>query len=178
MSRPVAPMPAKLVIGLFTRYTCLAKPVIEQMKKLFGPVELISPWFEFKWTRYYEPEMGADLLRRMVAFAPLIEQDQLPAIKQQTNTLESQYTDCGNRQVNIDPGYLLSERFVLATGKNFTHRIYLGRQIYADLTLIYQKGGFQALPWTYPDYAQQNIKAFLTRVRNKYQRDLKMDGHL
>lgn len=178
MSRPAAPMPAKLVIGLFTRHTHLAKPLTEQVNELFGPIDLISPWFEFNQTRYYEPEMGSGLRRRMIAFAPLIEQDRLPAVKLQTNELESRYTADGNRQVNIDPGYLLPERFVLATGKNFTHRIYIGSGIYADLTLIYQRGGFQALPWTYPDYAGEDIKAFLTRVRNKYQKDLKTDGHL
>ncbi len=178
MSRPAPPMPAKLVIGLFTRHVHLTKPLIEQVNERFGPIDLISPWFEFNQTRYYEPEMGAGLRRRMIALSPLIQQDQLPAVKLQTNALESRYTADGNRQVNIDPGYLLSERFVLATGKNFTHRIYIGSQIYADLTLIYQKGDFQALPWTYPDYAGQDIKAFLKRVRNKYHKDLKTDGHL
>jgi hypothetical protein len=68
---------------------------------------------------------------------------------------------------------LLRERFVLATGKNFTHRIYLGRGIYADLTLVYRGGGFQALPWTYPDYADARLQAFLLRARNKLVHDLK-----
>ena len=75
--------------------------------------------------------------------------------------------------VNLDPGYLLRERFVLATGKNYSHRIYIGQGIYADLTLIYTKGRFIKLPWTYPDYAQQNMLNYLERVRNKYVIDLK-----
>lgn len=178
MSQPRPPLPAKLVIGLFSRHVDLFQTILEQMQTLFGPVDLISPWFQFNWTQYYEAEMGSGLWRRMLAFGPLIAQDQLPDIKEQTNALESRYMEGENRRVNIDPGYLLPERFVLATGKNFTHRIYLGRQVYADLTLVYQKGGFQALPWTYPDYAQADIQAFLTRVRSKYLKDLKMDGHL
>ena len=79
------------------------------------------------------------------------------------------------RQVNIDPGFLLMERLVLATGKNFAHRIYIGKCIYADLTLIYQKNGYQPLPWTYPDYAHESIRNFLILVRNKYMEDLKED---
>jgi hypothetical protein len=75
--------------------------------------------------------------------------------------------------VNIDPGYLLLERFVLATGKNYAHRIYIGQNIYADLTLTYAKGGFQTLPWTYPDYASPEIRDFLLQVRYKYSMDLK-----
>jgi hypothetical protein len=69
----------------------------------------------------------------------------------------------------------LLERFVLATGKNFSHRIYLGQGIYADLTLIYRHGEFQALPWTYPDYADQPLRRFLLSVRGKYARDLKAE---
>jgi len=178
MSQPRPPQPAKLVIGLFSRHIGLFQTIIDQMTALFGLIVLMSPWFEFNWTQYYETEMGSGLRRRMAAFGPLIGQDRLPAIKQQTNALESRYMDGENRRVNIDPGYLLPERFVLATGKNFTHRIYLGDQVYADLTLIYQKGEFQTLPWTYPDYAQADIQAFLTRVRSKYLKDLKTDGHL
>jgi len=90
-----------------------------------------------------------------------------------TNRLEGEYAKDGRRRVNIDPGYLLLERLVLASGKNFSHRIYLDNGIYADLTLIYQHGGFQKLPWTYPDYADQPMLAFLQQVRRKYALDLK-----
>ena len=67
---------------------------------------------------------------------------------------------------------VVAKRLVLATGKNFAHRIYIGKCIYADLTLIYQKNGYQPLPWTYPDYAHDDIRNFLLLVRNKYTKDL------
>ena len=79
----------------------------------------------------------------------------------------------GKRSVNIDPGYLLYERFVLATGKNYSHRIYVGQGIYADLTLIFQKGAYRPLPWTYPDYADAPMADFLMEVRHKYGEDIK-----
>jgi len=176
MSRPVPPKPAKLVIGLFTKHTRLIQPVLERLQEAFGPIDIISPWFAFNWTDYYEPEMGSGLQRRMTAFGPHINQADLPDIKLQTNTIEDDYTAAGSRQINLDPGYLLAERFVLATGKNYSHRIYLGQSIYADLTLIYQHGRFQALPWTYPDYTEEPMHVFLTRVRSKYLKDLKADG--
>ena len=90
-----------------------------------------------------------------------------------TNDLESKYSRDDRRRVNLDPGYLLRERFVLATGKNFSHRIYIGRRIYADLTLIFTKGVFQTLPWTYPDYADKKMLGYLEQVRSKYVSDLK-----
>ena len=77
--------------------------------------------------------------------------------------------------INIDPGYLLMERFVLATGKNYSHRIYIGQNIYADLTLTYEKGHFKTLPWTYPDYAGEPIQSFLNKVRKRYAVDIKRE---
>ncbi len=173
MSLPQAPNPAKLVIGLFMKDRGLLESLIESLVEEYGQVDMISAWFPFDYTSYYEPEMGAPLFRRMVTFKTLIEQVMLPDIKNQTNEIETTYLNNNKRHVNIDPGYMLLERFVLATGKNFTHRIYMDKGIYADLTLIYQKGTFQKLPWTYPDYTQKDMLTFLHLVRNKYIKDLK-----
>ncbi|RZB36705.1 MAG: hypothetical protein SRB2_01784 [Desulfobacteraceae bacterium Eth-SRB2] len=173
MSRPQTPKPAKLVIGFFLREKDLVVPVVKALTEKFGPVDIVSPRLPFNFTTYYEPEMGKPLFRRMLAFERLIKQSALSEIKRITNDLELAYLKNGKRMVNLDPGYLLRERFVLATGKNYSHRIYIGQRIYADLTLIYTKGRFMKLPWTYPDYAEQNMLINLERVRNKYVIDLK-----
>ena len=172
MSRPTAPVPAKLVISFFLKEKNLAGQVCDTLIKAFGPIDIISRWFPFDYTSYYNEEMGTPLFRRMLAFSTLIQQDTLAAIKIATNAIETRLISKGRRRVNIDPGYLLPERFVLASGKNFTHRIYLGQGIYGDLTLIYTKNAFQTLPWTYPDYADKNMLAYLERVRDKYKLDL------
>jgi len=173
MSRPQTPKPAKLVIGFFLREKDLVVPVVKALTEKFGPVDIVSSRLPFNFTTYYEPEMGKPLFRRMLAFGTLIKQSALSEIKRITNDLELAYLKNGKRMVNLDPGYLLRERFVLATGKNYSHRIYIGQRIYADLTLIYTKGRFMKLPWTYPDYAEQNMLIYLERVRNKYVIDLK-----
>ncbi|MFW5930593.1 MAG: DUF4416 family protein [Desulfosalsimonas sp.] len=173
MSRPALPEPAKLVIGAFTAEPDLIEPVARRLSEKFGDIDLTSNWFRFDYTDYYEKEMGAGLLRRMMAFKTLVGQDELAGIKHATNKIEFEFAEGDNRRVNIDPGYLLRERFVLATAKNFSHRIYIGTGIYADLTLVYSKGEFRALPWTYPDYAAENVLGFLYRVREKYVFDLK-----
>jgi hypothetical protein len=173
MSRPQTPTPAKLVIGFFLREKNLVVPVVKALTEKFGPVDIVSSWLPFNFTTYYEPEMGKALFRRMLAFETLIKQSALSEIKRITNDLELAYLKNSKRMVNLDPGYLLRERFVLATGKNYSHRIYIGQRIYADLTLIYTKGRFMKLPWTYPDYAEQNMLIYLERVRNKYVIDLK-----
>ncbi|MDA8402607.1 MAG: DUF4416 family protein [Desulfobacteraceae bacterium] len=172
MSQPNSPQPAKLVIGVFTNDKRLLAPVLNSLTKQFGGMDMISPWIAFDYTRYYEREMGPDLVRRMMAFKPLINQADLSTIKLATNAIELECAIGARRNINIDPGYMLRERFVLATGKNFAHRIYIGNRIYADLTLLFQKGAFQILPWTYPDYKDGRIQSFLHQVRNKYIKDL------
>ena len=173
MSTPREPQLAKLVIGIFMKDRTLFEPLAAELGSEFGSFDMVSAWMPFDYTTYYRQEMGTPLFRRLLAFKPLIEQLQLAAVKLTTNRLEDRYSHSGRRRVNIDPGYLLYERFVLASGKNFAHRIYIGEKIYADLTLIYQAGEFEKLPWTYRDYADRPILSFLAQVRNKYAVDLK-----
>ena len=172
MSKPQEPKPGKLVVGLFMKDRTLFEPLAVALASEFGSLDMVSSWMPFDYTTYYEPEMGTPLFRRLLTFKSLIEQLELATVKLTTNRLEDQYSRNGRRRVNIDPGYLLYERFVLASGKNFGHRIYIGQKIYADLTLIYQAGAFEKLPWTYRDYADRPILSFLAQVRNKYAADL------
>ncbi len=161
-----------MVIGLFMKDRTLFEPLALELASEFGAIDMVSSWIPFDYTTYYEQEMGTPLFRRLMTFKSLIEQLELATVKLTTNRLEVRYSRNGQRQVNIDPGYLLYERFVLASGKNFSHRIYIGHRMYADLTLIYQRGAFAKLPWTYPDYADRPILNFLEQVRNKYAADL------
>ncbi len=177
MSKPSIPGPARLVVGIFLKDKSMADKVIEDLVAAFGPVDMMSQWFSFEHTGYYEKEMGGPLYRRLFSFSSLIPIDSLPDIKLATNRIEEQYSQDGCRVVNIDPGYLVPERFVLATGKNFIHRIYLAKGIYADLTLMYIKDGYNTLPWTYPDYAEDDIRGFLDAVRKKIQAALYDQGN-
>jgi len=173
MSQPQLPEPAKLVISLFLKEKGIVAAVVEELSRKFGPVDMISSWFPFDYTEYYETEMGSPLFRRIFAFKNLIKQSSLAEIKLATNNIEHKYSKNGKRIFNLDPGYMIKSRFVLATGKNYSHRIYIGKKIYADLTLIYTKGSFQTLPWTYPDYADKKMLSHLEIVRSKYLTDLK-----
>jgi hypothetical protein len=173
MSRPQPPAPAKLVVGLFMQKHHPILPVANDLEAAFGAIDMISPWFDFNYTDYYASEMGAPLFRRMIVFKNLTEQGLLADIKLTTNAIELKYSRDGNRTVNIDPGLLSRERFVLATGKNYSHRIYIGKGIYADLTLVYRNGAYHKLDWTYPDYAATALRGYLLAVRRKYVQDLK-----
>jgi len=174
MSIPKKPDPAKLVIGCIMNDKTLVEKFFPLLEKAFGPLDMISRWLDFAYTDYYYKEMGMPLFRKVFVFKHLIAQDALAQIKETTNELETRFAVSGKRAINFDPGYLVSSRFILATGKEYSHRIYIGRNIYADLTLMYsKKQGFKTLDWTYPDYASQSMINFLSKVRDKYLLDLK-----
>lgn len=175
MSVPKKPDPAKLVIGCIMNDKNSVDKVFALFEKTFGSVDMISPWLRFAYTDYYYKEMGSPLYRKVFVFKKLIEQQDLSLIKEKTNIMEAEFTVNGNRSVNMDPGYLVPSRFILATGKEYSHRIYIGNRIYADLTLMYsKKEGFKTLEWTYPDYASESMISFLSKVRDKYLLDLKV----
>ncbi len=174
MSTPRPPDPAKLVMSVFMKDKTLFAQVFARLEAIGGPVDLLSRWLDFDFTDYYHREMGIPLYRRILAFKPLIDQTDLASIKLASNDIEQLFVVNGKRRINIDPGYLLSSRFVLATGKDYSHRIYIGDNIYADLTLMYNtRQGFISLDWTYPDYGGPEITGFLEKVRDKYLLDTK-----
>ncbi|MCG8620208.1 MAG: DUF4416 family protein [Desulfobacterales bacterium] len=173
MSIPKPPDPAKLLISVFMKDKGDLGRIFSELEDIGGPVDMISPWLDFDFTDYYYKEMGAPLFRRLLAFKPLMAQDELAGIKLATNRIENRLAEDGRRRINIDPGYLLPSRFILATGKDYSHRIYIGAHIYADLTLMFTKSGFKTLEWTYPDYASEQVFRFLGQVRGKYLLDLK-----
>jgi len=173
VSTPREPSPGKPVLSVLAapdwweqRWETLRAALTERL----GPADYESEPLAFEHTSYYEPELGAHLLRRLLGFARLLPLDGLKDLKLATNVLErAEARTDGSRRVNLDPGFVTLERLVLASGKNFTHRVYLGGGIWADLTLIYNKSqGWVDLPWTFPDYADGDMKRRLTVLRTLY----------
>ena len=167
MSIPREPPSAKLVAGLLFSDFAVRDQALETLFRSYGPFDFLSEPQRFTHTTYYNREMGSDILRQVCGFLNLLRPESLPDIKLVTNQLEAQLAQKGKRRVNIDPGLLSEERLILATGKNYTHRIYLRSGIYADLTLVYQNGAYRALPWTYPDYREPTLLHFLGILRQK-----------
>jgi hypothetical protein len=153
--------------------------LLAALSKEWGDIDLISERMAFGHTNYYEAEMGPDIYRRLISFRGLVPADALILSKLRAQALEDQFRDSrGNRRCNLDPGFLGLHNFILATHKGYTHRIYLGRGIYADLTLIYRGGTFCPLEWTYPDYASAPMIDLLNTVRSvfRWQRGRSMKG--
>ncbi len=170
-TRPI--LPVNLIVGMLAGDVDegLFDTAEERMEKEFGPINLASKILPFNLTDHYEKEMGSRIRRKFIGFERLIEPDRLAAIKVLTNRMEevfsSTYTSV-SRPINLDPGYIGGGKLVLATTKDYAHRIYLGEGIYAEVTLRYMGGQFVPLPWTYPDYRTKECHAFLGKVRGRY----------
>jgi hypothetical protein len=173
MSIPREAKGVRLIMSLFSREGELIENVIKKMERYFGPVSWTSENLIFNRTRYYEREMGWPLQRRFIAFSELIKPDSIVDIKLMTNKIEKDHIIDNKRSINIDPGYISLERLVLATGKNYIHRIYLRKGIYADLTLIFHSGTFMPLAWTYPDYSDEKVIACFNALRDDYLQKLR-----
>lgn len=173
MSEPRKAEDVKLISSLFSSKGSLIDDVIRELEEMFGPADWISPRLLFDRTKYYATEMGWPLHRRFISFKSLIRPDEIVEIKLATNKVEARYSQDGKRRINIDPGYISLERLVLATGKNYTHRIYLSKGIYADLTLIFHRGSFRTLDWTYRDYADPKVTDYFSDVRERYKAQIR-----
>ncbi|MDY6970935.1 MAG: DUF4416 family protein [Thermodesulfobacteriota bacterium] len=176
MSRPYEPGRVKLISSLFSPEEETIAEAIEQLCETYGPVDWISPELFFDRTKYYAGEMGWPLYRRFISFSELVSADSLVDTKLRTNQVEQQYLLNGNRRVNIDPGFISLERLILATGKNYVHRVYLSKGIYADLTLIFQNASYRPLEWTFKDYADKKTIGFFNEIRNRYMSQLREDS--
>lgn len=171
LGTPSNPEPAKLVCAVMGQDETKLAEGRELLARRFGTVELAGPVFDFSFSSYYEREMGAGLVKQFLGFGLLVNPEDLAEIKRASNELETglaRSDGMPGRGLNIDPGYVNGGQLVLATTKNYSHRIYIGKGIFAEVTLLYTRGEFTPLSWTYRDYRTEAARAFFTRVRGAF----------
>ncbi|MBM3306499.1 MAG: DUF4416 family protein [Candidatus Aminicenantes bacterium] len=176
MARPKPFVPVKLVCGVIHGDPRRYEQARARLADRFGKLDNESPPFEFDLTGYYDAEMGGGLKRRFMSFAELFEPQDLAEIKLLTNVLEDEIgrpEEGGGRAVNIDPGYLTASALVMATAKDFSHRIPLRKGIYAHLELLFTRAGVKVLDWTYPDIRREPCLEFFMAVRRELLRQLR-----
>ncbi len=170
MAQAHPPAPVKLIVGLLAGRETWLDAGRAALVERFGPTDVESEVMAFDFTDYYRKAMGGDLKRQFVAFERLIGPDELAAIKLATNAMEAALAArLGEvpRPVNLDPGYVTPAKLVLASAKDFAHRIYLTGGIYAEVTLRVVRGRWESAPWTFPDYAGGRYDRFLTMARER-----------
>lgn len=175
MSRLAEPKPVKLITGVIYRPDAEIGRCLEALSRELGEAGHTSGPRPFDSTPYYRSEMGDGLSRIFVAYKKLIARDKLRDIKIFTNELEKVFSYQNKRTVNIDPGYIAEEHLILATGKGYAHRPYLGSGVYADLTLMYVNDDWRPLEWTYPDYRGEEVLELFRKLRREYSKQLKKE---
>jgi hypothetical protein len=174
MAEPTPRPPVKLICGMIASDTRRFVEVRRPLADAFGEVDLLSETFDFDATHYYDDEMGWPLFRQFVSFAAGVAPDALADAKCTTNAIERRLaagSPAGPRRpINLDPGYLEPAKLVLASMKNASHRIYLARGVYAEVTLRFAHGRWQPLPWTFPDFASGAYWPFLDAARRRLRR--------
>ncbi|MCF7903074.1 MAG: DUF4416 family protein [Candidatus Marinimicrobia bacterium] len=150
-----------------------------ELERLFGPVEIQTSIFPVdEFTKYYRPEMGGGLVKQFLAFQGTMSVADMNQAKFETTHIEDKFCVNGKRTINLDPGYLTLDKLVLYTTKNFTHRIFIERGLFAEITLTYTRNGWRTHSWTYPDYQTDAALAFFTRMRQSLYKTLQADGEL
>jgi len=173
MRTPKKPPPAMLFAGcLYSTKDYLLKAK-DLLIENFGPIIFESDESEWK-SRYYVEELGSPIRRKFLFFERLIDPGKIADIKLQTNHLESLLSEEGKRKINIDPGYLTLYSMILASTKNYAHRIYLERGIFGDVTLIYdsREKTYKPQLFTYMDFREEQNIAFFLRAREVLKRKL------
>jgi hypothetical protein len=161
------PAPVRLICAITYSPKAQLDDVLAHLEYTFGSLDDKSKTIEFTHTEYYTPEMGPGLKKLLVDFERPFNPGNLWLAKRSTCDIESMHMDNGKRKVNLDPGYVEPSKLVLASTKNFSHRVYLNEGIYAEVTMLYSGDRFQKLPWTYPDYLEPDFQTFLELVRGK-----------
>jgi hypothetical protein len=181
MGEPASPSPALQLLAAFSRHESVLGWARARAEGEWGPIALESPHFEFNETDYYTPTMGAGLKKVFWAFERRFDPAALAQMKRLTNAWEDELAgiarrreirgDDGNpivepRPLNLDPGYLTVAKLVLASTKDYAHRIYLCDGIFAEITLFYRHGRWEHHEWTFPDYRRGDYHEFFTACRN------------
>lgn len=161
--------PVVRLLAVITRHEAARDWAIERATLAWGPVALKSESFAFSETDYYRPSMGENLTKTFLAFERSADPGELGQWKHQTGAWEREYAALGRhpepRPLNLDPGYITLAKLVLASTKDHAHRIYLGNDMFAEVTLYFKGGQWLAREWTFPDYRRSDYHRFFMAVR-------------
>jgi hypothetical protein len=172
MGTAKAPRPVKLFVGLISGKLPIIEKATKNLVDLYGPLQISSSMYLWTHTNHYLKELGTNLKRQFLFFKERISPEHLADIKEKTNDLEKQWVVSKpsglHRQINLDPGYITPAKVVMATTKDFAHRIYLSRGIFAEVTLIYRGRSFVPLDYTYPDFRTKEYIELFNGVRSSF----------
>ena len=173
MGKIIVAEQVKLMVGMISNQDYLFEEIKLRLIEEYGAVDYESDLLPFDKTKYYEKEMGKNLSRKFLSFKELMLPHKLVQIKIFTNRIEKEFMDAQKkRRINIDPGYINAGKLVLATTKDWQHRLYLGEGIYGEVTLRFKGKSFSVWEWTYPDYQTADYIEIFNLIRELFMRKI------
>ena len=174
------PKPVKLIVGILAADQKCLNAALDAIAAEFGKLDFISDVWPFDQTDYYKDQAGPHILKQFVSIEKPVEPGKLAKIKCKTNKIEQAQAKLAHklgvdlpRPINLDPRIIEPSKLILASTKNYSHRIYIGDMIYAEVTLVFHKGEWQPFQYTYPDYKQPGYYEFFSKVRTRLIEQLK-----
>ena len=173
MARPQEPPPGILIVSVIYSSLDALADALQALERRFGRVQYETMEIECAVAKTYLEEMGDNLMRRFFSFERLISRAALPEVKAQCAKIEAQYSDQVDdflfRTVNIDPGVLCEANLVIAGYRDLKHRVYLRDEVYAETCLIYNRDHWARLPWTSPEFYDDEAVDFFDRTRASFE---------
>jgi hypothetical protein len=170
------PNPVKIISGVLCPKDApdLLEWTAARLSEHFGAIERAGGPYDFDHTDYYSM-ISPRLVRCFFSFQGLRGPEGIIGWKKFAIQVEADSARGAGegRRVNVDPGYLDGARLVLASTKDNAHRIYLGRGIYAELTLRWRKPGWESFSYTFPDFRSGVYNGFLDAARLDWKRDIR-----
>ena len=148
--------PALLFVSTLHRDSDAFDRSKEILENNFGVILYAGLPLPWDYSAYYKNEIGWPLFRQIIFFKNIIDPAFLVDTKLKTKEIESVLSLDGKRCINLDPGYLTLSKVVLASTKNYAHRLYLGKGIYGEITLIFKDGTYTPHIFTYRDYQDKS----------------------
>lgn len=177
MGEPSDPALVLRVMAAFSRYAEALAWARDRAAATWGPLALESRPLQFNHTGYYDATMGPGLRKAFFAFAELADPAGLVQWKLTSNAWEAEYAATGRhpepRPLNLDPGYLTLGKLVLASTKDYAHRVYLRQGIFAEITLHYRHHRWEHHEWTFADYRQKAYHEFFSLCREYLHKQLR-----
>lgn len=178
MGHPHSPRLVTPLVAMLSGDTAYFEAARKPLEALFGPVELQSQLYGFNKTEYYDASMGKGLQRQFFTFKQLADPAGLVDWKLAANKLEDELKAALHilqveRPVNLDPGYLTGAKLVLASTKDFAHRIYLRDGIFAEITMGFRGDSWVSHDFTFPDFKSGMYDDFLKKARDWHLRKVK-----
>ena len=186
MAPILPPRPVWPYVGVLAADEAALGAARESVAGALGPALSEAGPFPFRHTGYYARQAGPSILRVFFGLAGPVSPEWLAEAKTRTNGLEEALARrlCADaaspcpwpRPVNLDPGYVALSKTVLASAKDFWHRVPLRDGVYAEVTLRWRRGAegrsgrWEPLPWTFPDYAEERYHPFLSDLRDRLRR--------